>query len=102
MGSLVALKYDLSIREVSVVSRPRVIYDMHILMWVSLQKPHHPLDRYYTMAEPGLWTYRVRARSAPGSEEALLQHIRFQLLERGSNVSLSPREECVSGNRDFW
>lgn len=95
LGSLVALKYDLPAfltgTEVPVVSRPRRVYHMHILIWVSLQKPRHPLDRYYTIAEPGLWSkVSNQAVKRPHCNTS-----RFQLLGRGSSVSLSWREEYV-------
>lgn len=85
-----------------VVSSPGRVYDTHILTWVSLQKPRHPLDRYYTIAEPGLWSDRVRTWSAPDRVGALLQHSQDPALGRGSNMPLSLREEYVSGSRDFW
>lgn len=90
-GSLVAVRFDLSIfligTKVPVVSSPRTVYDVHILTWVPLHKPRHPLVRYYTIAEPGLCTYGVRARPAPGSEEARLQHIQIP--------ALGERKQCV-------
>lgn len=99
-GSLVALRFDSSIfligTEVPVVSSPRTVYDVHILIWVPLHKPHHPLDRYYTIAEPGLCTYGVRARPAPGSEEAPLQHIQIPALgERKQCVLITEGGLCV-------
>lgn len=99
-GSLVALRFDSSIfligTEVPVVSSPRTVYDVHILIWVPLHKPHHPLDRYYTIAEPGLCTYGVRARPAPGSEEAPLQHIQIPALgERKQRVLVTEGGLCV-------
>lgn len=104
-GSLVALRFDSSLfligTEVPVVSSPRTVYDVHILIWVPLPKPHHPLDRYYTIAEPGC----ARTGSGQGQHQAVKRPrcntSRFQLLGRGSNVSSSPREDYASGNRDF-